>query len=399
VSAIVVLFVATMVPVARATGATSPTVAILDVAFTVTNNVADAVNVNNDNPKTQLCPSGSSDGRRYVLPGRIVGPPSLLSGGSVTLFVHGATVGHLVVPGHDYWSQLAAMGHTVVTFTRLGYHPNGLGDPSGLNGLKDCAGAEAHVAHQVMTQLRSGTYTITKVDAGPTPVTPPAFDRVVLAAHSGGVADTELEEWEYHDADGLIVMGRPEDPTQDYPFLAPVFVAHISASIATCTLVAGNPAESGYAYLWNSKDDEIHDIFWRPDLNDPTVINEFKAAIEEEPCQAPSDATGSTSYTYPITQRPLPVLVLYGDQDQICPSARVVTDLLPGTCQDRARDRYLRRPNGAQYTTFFQVCLTQPCLTASGQPVHAGHELGLELPPAAQQFLDIVHNWLASRDF
>jgi hypothetical protein len=384
--------------------ASSPPI-VMDVVFTVTNKVPDTP------PAQQLCPSGSVDGKTYNIPGRLVGPPSALAGRSITLYLHGTTTSanfdFTAVPGYDYQSQVAALGHASLVINQLGFRPNGSGDLNGPNGLKVCLGAQADIAHQVMSQLRAGTYAITKVEAGPVPAAPPAFRRVALAALSGGTQIQELEEWEWHDADGLVVMSRPEDPGSRYTFLAPVFLSHIGAYLAVCSPPAstGNPPQSFYASFWNTNEDEVNDVFYRPDLNDPRVIQAFKGSIEPLPCFAPSDATLQSSYTYPITQRPVPVLVIFGDQDVLCPSAVVPADNLfnaeTGTCQSRARERYLLdRPTGTLDTTFFQVCLTKSCgNTADGAPIHAGHELVLELPPAAAQFRDTMDQWLTTHGF
>jgi pimeloyl-ACP methyl ester carboxylesterase len=95
---------------------------------------------------------------------------------------------------YDYSYQLALSGHTSLTLDRIGY-----GSSDRPPGLLSCMGGEADVVHQVITQLRAGSY-------GSSAAGHPAFRIVTLVGHSAGAPVAEIEAYSYHDVDGLVLM-------------------------------------------------------------------------------------------------------------------------------------------------------------------------------------------------
>ncbi|MGH7821363.1 MAG: alpha/beta fold hydrolase, partial [Candidatus Binatia bacterium] len=145
----------------------------------------------------------SSDGAAYQISGHLVAPDALPA--AVTLYLHGLGYGEWfwnfgAVAGYDFAAGLAADGHASVIIDRLGYGQSALAD-----GNASCLGAQATIAHQIVGQLRDGSYTLDGV-AGTTASPNPAFSAVALAGHSAGGAIAEIEAYSFDDVDALIVM-------------------------------------------------------------------------------------------------------------------------------------------------------------------------------------------------
>ncbi len=105
-----------------------------------------------------------ADGKTYTVNGHLVAPRGSLSHGvrmdAVTLYLHGLGVGQFFwrfrnVPGYDHAAAQARAGHASVVIDRLGYDLSG--KPYG---KKICLGARADIAHQIITDLRTGHYSI-----------------------------------------------------------------------------------------------------------------------------------------------------------------------------------------------------------------------------------------------
>jgi pimeloyl-ACP methyl ester carboxylesterase len=115
----------------------------------------------------------------------------------VTLYLFGYEAGEwnwdLKVPSYDYAADMARSGHVSLTIDQLGYgasgHPNG-------NDM--CMGSQADIAHQIVSQLRNGHYTL-----GNRPGI--AFASVILAGHDVGGQIAEIEAYSYKDINGLIL--------------------------------------------------------------------------------------------------------------------------------------------------------------------------------------------------
>src|SRR3954470_18828014 len=104
-----------------------------------------------------------SDGAPYAVRGHLTGPRATLDGrraDAVTVYLFGEEAGewnwHLTtIPTYDHAAQMARLGQVSLTVDELGYGASGR--PT--NGNLTCQGAEADVTHQIVQQLRHGTYT------------------------------------------------------------------------------------------------------------------------------------------------------------------------------------------------------------------------------------------------
>ncbi len=138
------------------------------------------------------------DNKTYTVRGHITGPASLLEADETAgaLYLHGLELGEwfwqLPVEGYNHAEELAADGHVSVTIDRLGY-----GDSDHPPGTKSCVGTHATVAHQVVAQLRAGTY------GGDLH---PKFSRVALAGHSLGGAIAQVEAYSFRDVDAVAML-------------------------------------------------------------------------------------------------------------------------------------------------------------------------------------------------
>ncbi len=144
------------------------------------------------------------DGAAYQVKGHVVGPRSALAAAtrkrSVTLYVHGLGFGEWfwrfeAVPGYDFSRLQARAGHTSVVIDRLGYDASGR--PEGRNGT--CLGGQADVVHQIVQQLRAGSYAVEGGKAV-------RFKRVALAGHSAGAEISNIAAYSFRDVDALVAM-------------------------------------------------------------------------------------------------------------------------------------------------------------------------------------------------
>jgi alpha-beta hydrolase superfamily lysophospholipase len=147
----------------------------------------------------------TADGRPYTVHGFLTAPAELLArpNPDVTVYLHGTNtaqwIWRLDVPGHNYVAELAARGHASVTVDRIGFGSVPLAD-----GFGTCTGANADVAHQIVQQLRAGSY---RVEGGVDGGTPTAFGPVYLGGHSSGALLAELVAESFGDVDGVLAAG------------------------------------------------------------------------------------------------------------------------------------------------------------------------------------------------
>ena len=140
----------------------------------------------------------TSDGATYTLRGHLTAPRALLVAPRpppVTLYLHGSILGEAAwrfaaVPGYDLTRELARAGHASVTIDQLGY-----GSSDAPQGFALCGGSMADMAHQVVEQLRAGTY------SGATR----RFGRVALFGFSFGGHVAETEAYSFADVDALVL--------------------------------------------------------------------------------------------------------------------------------------------------------------------------------------------------
>jgi hypothetical protein len=164
----------------------TPTVREIPVTFSV-------VNTN-----TSQVPCGT-DGKQYTIAGTLILPPSTTPAG-VTLYAHGLGFGawfwnFTAVPGYDYATSEANLGHASAVIDRLGYGASSI--PSG---AASCVGGQASILHQIVQDLRSGAY---GAGGGAAPI---GFSRVGLAGHSAGGELAEIEAYSFRDINALAVM-------------------------------------------------------------------------------------------------------------------------------------------------------------------------------------------------
>lgn len=266
--------------------------------------------VKNTNTSRDPCPS---DGKSYVVRGHLTGPRAAVLGPgprAVTLYYEGFDSGEWIwrfraVAGYDYTAQLAGLGQTSVTVDQVGYGASG--HPQGND---TCIGAQADIAHQIIGQLRSGTY-------GAEGVSPVDFKTVVLGAHDAGAAAAEVEAYSYDDINGLMVFTY-----QDQGFTP--FVLGIAANAGARCAAGGEPAypggPGGYVYYPQVSD-------W-PTLmpnSEPDVIAGAIASRLRNPCglipttatTAGLNFTGATTGTMGLGEIHVPVLLVLGAADPV----------------------------------------------------------------------------------
>lgn len=164
-----------------------------------------------DNTDAAPLPSAcGSDGAQHRVRGRLVGPrDGLAAAGGVLrvhVLVHDAGTGGWfwdlpAADGTGYATALARRGETVLVLDRLGYDRSPLAD-----GDATCLAAQAHMLHQVVQRLRSGSYRV----VGETH--PHHAAHVVVHGHGTGATVAELEAATYDDTAGLVLMSSPSAP-------------------------------------------------------------------------------------------------------------------------------------------------------------------------------------------
>jgi pimeloyl-ACP methyl ester carboxylesterase len=189
---VLVVVLALLAP-ASASAKTRP--ASYPVSFTVTNVNRSAV------PGVPCSP----DGGTYTVVGHLSGPRKLLTTAkrkprAVTLYLHGLGLGEWLwnftpEPAYNYVVNQATQGHVSVSVDRIGYGASG--HPPG---LASCIGSQADVAHQIVQQLRAGSYTVTGTKAL-------AFRKVALVGHSAAGAIATVEAYSFGDVKALSIVG------------------------------------------------------------------------------------------------------------------------------------------------------------------------------------------------
>jgi len=266
-----------------------------------------------------------TDGATYTVRGHITGTAqSLADPQAVTLLLHGLSYGEFfsdftAVPGYNFADQQAQAGHVTVTVDRLGY---GASDkPVGEN---ICFGSRADIAHQMVQQLKAGSYST----AGAGSV---KFPKVVLAGHSVGSIIAQTEAYTFGDIDGLMVMSYSDTDVS--------LGATAALAIATQQCQAGGMRQHGDSgpagYVWFGADTPekfIEAHFYTPGA-DPTVVAAVAAIRSEDPCgDILSYKKAVAANLANIGKITVPTLVLVGGRDAIYPvPATKQASLLTGT--------------------------------------------------------------------
>jgi pimeloyl-ACP methyl ester carboxylesterase len=271
--------------------------------------------VTNVNQTSIAC---AGNGGHYTVRGELV-LPSPTSPASVTLYLHGLGFGDWYwafdsVNGYDYVTSQAAAGHASVIVSELGY-----GSSDHPPGTALCVGSQATIAHQIVQDLRSGSYT---TSAG----TAPSFKRVAIAGHSLGGLIAEVEAGNFHDVNALAVLA--------YSDLLPSATAlsTFGQSTLDCTL---SPQSSGgapgYAPFGQTTADFDSIMFYNAD---PAVVAAVNAKHELNPCgditSVPA-AIASNQLTLPTIKAPVLFALASNDALFTPPAAKLAATEFRGS--------------------------------------------------------------------
>lgn len=248
-----------------------------------------------------------TDGATYHVKGKLVGPAGSLStnGGSATLYLHGLGFGMFfwdftAVPGYDFAAQMAARGHVSVIIDRLGYGASG--HPPGFS---SCVGGQADVAHQIVQDLRSGSYA---VGSG----APVSFSRVALIGHSAGGAIAQIEAYSFRDVDALGVL--------DYADLGQsVLALSTFGQVGLECLLGGQPSDGAPGYAPFGATAAAFDAAMFHDA-DPAVVQAVNQMRNPDPCgDDVSLAQAIVLDQVLLATIRTPVLLVFGTADALFP--------------------------------------------------------------------------------
>jgi pimeloyl-ACP methyl ester carboxylesterase len=247
-----------------------------------------------------------------VVRGHLTGPSSRLSDGHLagTLYSHGDGYAEYfwrypTNGKYNYVDQMAHRGHVSITIDRLGYH-----DSDKPNGNQLCFGVEADVLHQIIGQLRRGSY------SGPRT---PRFDRVGLVGHSASGLIAEQEAAGFHDIDALGVLDSGELNA------TPLTLQRAGEQQLRCLLAPDaltgllNPrSPRGYAPLEADdaqfRSDHLHNV-------EPDIAGNLIRWRTKDACAGTRNAAQALAGN-PVRNNlvTVPVLLLAGAQDKLFPN-------------------------------------------------------------------------------
>ncbi len=336
----------------------APPIASLPVAF----------QIENQNRTLVACPS---DGKPYSIRGHLVGPAAVLNGSSapaITTYLHGIGWGeffwHFTAnPQVDYASRMAELGHVSLVYDQLGYGASGRPP-----GLLSCYGSEATIVRQIVTQLRSGQYTVPGRTSPP-----PKFTRVALASHQAAALIAEPVGYSFpgFDIDALIVTGFTDVPLA----FRPVFTLQAAPFFASC-LTGGQRSDgtSGpFFYQFFPVADRAFRDYSFTDA-EPGVVDAAAALRGRSPCgEAASFPQSLTLDALQLALRgvKVPVLLVNGLQDKF----------------------FIQPLGGNLEKTLFKGSNDVSAEFIAG----GGHALPLER--TAPAFRQVMHAWLSARGF
>lgn len=311
--------------------------------------------VSNVNTSKLTC---GTDGGTYTIRGNIVGPQGkIIDAKTATLYLHGLDLGEFFwtgeFQGDSFAERQAEAGHVSVVIDRLGYDSSG--KP---NGFQSCFGGQADIAHQIVQQLKKGSYQVRRGE-----VQALSFDKVVLAGHSVGGSITELEAYSFGDVDGIIVASHDDTGFTD--------AATAAAAAATKDCQAGGTptegsAPDGYAFF-SSSPENFRQIFFVS--TPPALIDAALELRNLNPCGDMASAVPAQQLNFAnVSKISVPVLVIAGKEDEVYPRPlQAQADLFTGS-------------------TDVKVVGLSP----------SGHSLTTE--QTAPQFANAVSHWLDSQD-
>jgi pimeloyl-ACP methyl ester carboxylesterase len=219
----------------------------------------------------------------------------------VTLYLHNIGFGQWywrfkAVPGYDYATELARLGHASVVYDQLGY---GSSDRS--VGTQNCYGGEADIASQIVGKLRSGSYTAAGRSA-------PRFGKVALASHAVGGLMTQPEAYSFRDVDALIVTSWADQGFSEEITEEAVAVNALCAS-------GGEPKDGKPGYVYSPRSSDYFKRLYFANA-EPAVVDAATAMRERSPCGEPQSALASVAADQAFLREvTVPVLLVYGKLD------------------------------------------------------------------------------------
>jgi pimeloyl-ACP methyl ester carboxylesterase len=272
------------------------------------NIVSEAVTftVDNVNRSKLKCPT---DGQQYRIRGHLVGPRAAVQRGrAATLFLHGLELGEFFwTDGPNdisFVDRMAAAGQVSVVIDRLGYDSSGKPDGNG-----SCLGGQADIAHQIVDDLRAGSYETAGSSSSA------RFSKVALGGHSAGGLLTELTAISFNNVDAIVVASYSDTVLSD------AGKAAAAANAQACT-AGGQPTEGGafpraYASFPPSLDDFRKGFFLSAS---PADIDRIAEKRNLNPCgDTATFAAGAAVNAANIASITVPVLVIIGGQDALFP--------------------------------------------------------------------------------
>jgi pimeloyl-ACP methyl ester carboxylesterase len=250
-----------------------------------------------------------ADGGSYTVRGHLTGPVSALrpdTGAAVALYLHGLEVGEwfwrFPAHGYNHALEMARLGHVSLTIDRLGYPSSG--QPPG---LETCVGSQADAAHQIIQQLRQGSYQGSLT---------PAFARVATVGHSLGGAIAEVEAYTFRDVDGVVTLSYADTGLSLSALTTP---AHWTAPCALGTSTSPKGA-AGYAYFTaNLADYQAQFLSNTP----ASLLPEAVANRNINPCgDMMSLAPAIVQNLLRISSIKVPVLIVTGTEDRVFDASR-----------------------------------------------------------------------------
>ena len=260
--------------------------------------------VQNVNRSKQAC---DVDGKRYTVRGHLVGRRAdLRDPQAVTLYLHGLGFGEFfwrskAAPGYDFSAGMARRGHLSVVIDRIGYRTSGT--PAGAD---SCMGSQADVAHQIVQQLRSGSYR-----GGGSP----SFAKVALAGHSAGGLIAQMATYSFGDVDALAVIAYADQGKSKVQLDAGL------TSTAICVeggqRVDGRTGQRGYALLGQTKAAAKAGFFATTPAR---VFAKTFPLITRNPCGDLSSYVAAPRTNVPnLPSIKVPVLVVQASRDALFP--------------------------------------------------------------------------------
>ena len=291
-------------------------------AKTAMKELAVAFDVVNSNRSAVPCPS---DGSRHVVTGHLVGPSSELTGSAdddrvLTVLLTGFDEGEWTwrfteVPGYDYPVEMAKLGYISLSLDMLGFGASGHPD-----GQMVCWGSQADVLHQIIGQLRNGTYRILEKNKPAA-----AFSTVLVSGHDTGPWPAIIAAYTWPgDIDGISSQILAH---QGYTAYIIDLFARRAAACALGGQDHNDPPDDpddptddpshggGYIYFGPPNDEFKSDLFYEKRA-DPAVIDAVLRLRNRNPCGHITSVNATVRMNLlRMSEIELPILLVYPGPD------------------------------------------------------------------------------------